>query len=67
MSGRFVSVEIVEAVQRTTDASCDVCGTSMATGSLVRCAKCRTPHHKDYWDFNRKCAVFGCGEVRSGA
>ncbi len=59
------TVVIVEHHQQLDDATCEVCGTALVAGRLVRCVKCRTPHHKDCWDFNRKCAVFACGEVKS--
>ena len=34
-------------------ASCHVCG-------QVICRKCRTPHHRECWRYNRGCAVYGC-------
>jgi hypothetical protein len=54
------------AVQERLDeeASCQVCGTALAAGAVVRCAKCRTPHHRDCWEFNGRCSTFACGESR---
>ena len=59
-------VEMVgERQESLREASCDVCGASLKQGIVVRCARCSTPHHKDCWAFNGKCAVFACGETRS--
>ncbi len=41
---------------------CQVCGEELREESLiVKCGQCQTPHHRDCWDYNGKCAVFGCG------
>ncbi|HYF00343.1 MAG TPA: RING finger protein, partial [Planctomycetota bacterium] len=47
------------------DSVCRICGTALAQGKVVRCAKCATPHHADCWAFNGRCAIFACGEVKS--
>ena len=39
--------------------TCLVCGMGMEA-ETVRCAKCRTPHHKDCFAYFGRCAVFGC-------
>ncbi|MFA5142001.1 MAG: RING finger protein [Candidatus Woesearchaeota archaeon] len=41
-------------------AKCPVCGTSMKRKRKV-CPRCRTPHHRDCWRYNKGCAIFGCG------
>lgn len=43
---------------------CQVCGCDIE-GAAVACRRCRTPHHADCWDFNKKCSTFGCGETAS--
>lgn len=50
------------------ESECGVCGVSLAEGGLVRCSKCRTPHHADCWSFNGRCSIFACGATiaRSG-
>lgn len=58
------SVLVVSATQSIGEATCKVCGTAMASGAVVRCAKCATPHHRDCWQFNGRCAVFACGESK---
>ena len=42
--------------------TCKVCGDPInGTGSpRVFCSTCRTPHHRDCWDFIGACSVFGC-------
>ena len=42
--------------------TCKVCGDAInGTGpSRVFCSTCRTPHHRDCWDFIGACSVFGC-------
>jgi len=39
---------------------CQICGGTLSEGSVVYCAKCNTPHHKDCWQFNKSCATYGC-------
>lgn len=39
---------------------CEICGTALAGMEIVSCASCGTPHHKDCWNFNRKCSTYGC-------
>jgi hypothetical protein len=57
-------VEVVgEREESLKEAACDVCGASLKLGVVVRCARCSTPHHKDCWAFNGRCAVFACGET----
>lgn len=46
------------------ESECGVCGASLAEGALVRCEKCRTPHHADCWDFNGRCSIFACGSTK---
>lgn len=45
-------------------AICQVCGTTLSRGALVRCVKCATPHHRDCWEFNGRCSIFACAETR---
>jgi hypothetical protein len=43
---------------------CQVCGSRIPAEGRVFCRRCRTPHHKDCWEYNGKCSTFGCGEER---
>lgn len=38
---------------------CPVCGTALA--NPVTCDSCRTPHHRECWDYSGRCAIFACG------
>jgi hypothetical protein len=39
---------------------CLVCG-SLLEKAVVRCARCKTPHHRDCWTYNGRCATYACG------
>jgi hypothetical protein len=38
---------------------CKVCGEEIVTPAVV-CATCRTPHHRDCWEFVGACSIYGC-------
>jgi hypothetical protein len=42
---------------------CRVCGESIES-DLVFCRRCKTPHHRDCWQYAGQCSVFGCGETQ---
>lgn len=61
-------VKVVE-VGATTSASdgppmCEVCGDAIE-GPHVVCAQCRTPCHRDCWNFVGSCSTFGCAGKQS--
>ena len=41
---------------------CPVCSCDTVEDVKV-CKLCDTPHHADCWDYNGKCAIYGCGSV----
>ena len=43
---------------------CIVCGEPLTT-DLVTCRRCRTPHHKDCWQYFGGCATYACGGKQS--
>jgi hypothetical protein len=43
---------------------CQVCGAEISAEVRVFCRRCRTPHHKDCWEFNGRCSTYACGEPR---
>jgi len=48
--------------QRPDDGSseiCLVCGEPLGSPVVV-CSRCDTPHHRECWDYNEGCAVYGC-------
>jgi len=38
---------------------CKVCGDEIERPSVI-CAVCRTPHHRDCWEFVGSCSIYGC-------
>jgi hypothetical protein len=46
---------------------CEVCGEKIERGSvpLVTCLKCETFHHKDCWEYNNRCAIYGCAHTEA--
>jgi hypothetical protein len=38
---------------------CKVCGETIDTPAVL-CATCRTPHHRDCWEFVGACSIYGC-------
>ena len=47
-------------------ARCVVCGGTLET-DIVSCVKCKTPYHRDCWEYAGACSTFGCGETRAVA
>lgn len=45
------------------EATCQICGEDVTT-DVVFCRSCRTPHHRDCWDYYGSCSTYGCGEKR---
>jgi hypothetical protein len=41
---------------------CRVCGEEIHEG-LVFCRRCKTPHHRECWQYVGRCSVFACGET----
>jgi hypothetical protein len=41
---------------------CKVCGEEIQD-DLVFCRRCKTPHHRECWQYNGQCSVFACGET----
>lgn len=43
------------------EVKCQVCGDEIGE-DLVFCARCRTPHHHECWEYYGSCTVYGCQE-----
>ena len=52
-----------EAVLSLESAICQVCGDDI-TGDAVYCRSCKTPHHRDCWEYCGSCSTYGCGPTR---
>ncbi len=66
---RASGIEIMEdsAAAPVEDPVCQVCGAPVSKEGRVYCRRCRTPHHKDCWEFNGQCSTYACGEKRCAA
>ncbi|MBI4860086.1 MAG: hypothetical protein HY815_07455 [Candidatus Riflebacteria bacterium] len=54
----------METGKATAVRRCGVCSTGMdQTEAAVSCPACSAAYHKDCWDENRGCAVYGCTAV----
>jgi hypothetical protein len=39
---------------------CKVCGEPITDQPVVICAQCRTPHHRECWEYVGACSIYGC-------
>ncbi len=44
------------------DAFCEICGEAVVD-DVVHCRTCKTPHHRDCWEYFGRCSIYACGEV----
>lgn len=60
-------IEFVEAKPEATlslkEAVCQICGETVKL-KAVFCRTCKTPHHKDCWEYYGACSTYGCGQRR---
>ena len=56
-------IDFVESAEATLleQIDCPICGDPIES-QLVTCVSCKTPHHRDCWDYNGRCATFACGQ-----
>ena len=54
-------IKPAEKPKESAVSACQICGEPLDDTTVVCCRKCKTPHHRDCWRYNRGCAVFGCG------
>lgn len=45
------------------EARCLVCGEGLLT-DLVYCRRCKTPHHRECWEYSGGCSTYGCRETQ---
>jgi hypothetical protein len=57
-----VGMDVVE-VKVGTDGACPVCGASTSEHA-IRCESCRTPHHRECWDYMGRCTTYACNGKR---
>lgn len=61
---RSAGIKFVEGAGPTIieDAHCRICGDTMVR-DIVLCRRCKTPHHRDCWDYAGGCSTYGCKET----
>lgn len=57
------AVQFLDAPAPAQKPSCPVCGAEMR-GPKVSCRRCRTPHHRECWEYTGRCSMFACGEAQ---
>jgi hypothetical protein len=45
------------------ESQCQVCGEPLAK-DLVWCAACKTPHHRECWEYFGSCSTYACGHKK---
>jgi len=54
-----------QAEDASDDAVCQICGEHLQISEeSVSCKRCKTPHHRDCWEYYGACSTYGCGERR---
>jgi len=57
----FVSEVSIDAKEPdAVESQCQVCGEPLAK-DLVYCGGCRTPHHRECWEYFGGCSTYACG------
>ena len=58
-----VGIEFVasDQAQAIDDPQCQICGDAICH-DLVFCRRCKTPHHRECWQYFGACSVYACGE-----
>jgi hypothetical protein len=58
-------IEFVEQPEppKATEVICQICGEPV-TSDMVLCRRCKTPHHRDCWQYYGACSTYGCRETR---
>jgi hypothetical protein len=62
LDGPVIEIPVSEIIS---DSRCAYCKEEMTNESEVtRCLQCATPHHRECFDLNAGCSVFGCNSKR---
>ena len=49
----------LDDVRVSSGGECPVCGSSMVE-AVIRCESCRTPHHRECWQYMGRCTTYAC-------
>lgn len=58
----FVNADAREAHLSLDSAICQVCGDDIKLDAVF-CRSCKTPHHRDCWQYYGSCSTYGCGQT----
>jgi hypothetical protein len=63
LATRATGIEYIEAPSppAAEQSQCQVCGDDL-TRDIVLCRRCRTPHHRDCWEYFGGCSTYACQE-----
>ncbi|HZE97911.1 MAG TPA: RING finger protein [Planctomycetota bacterium] len=50
---------VMGEVRESLSGRCPICATTLSE-PVVRCERCRSPHHRDCWVYLGRCATYGC-------
>ena len=58
-------IEVIGASAESSldEAMCEICGESIDSDAVV-CRRCKTPHHRDCWEYYGGCSIYACGETQ---
>ncbi|HEX5102828.1 MAG TPA: RING finger protein, partial [Pirellulaceae bacterium] len=59
----FVSESVKIAEPDEGESQCQVCGEPLTT-DLVFCSACKTPHHRECWEYFGGCSTYACGNKK---
>ena len=61
---KTVGIEFVESdeMQVIDEAQCRICGDAFQA-EIVCCRRCKTPHHRECWEYNGGCSTYACRET----
>lgn len=51
----------MSAPPKLTEAICQICGETIEA-DVVLCRRCKTPHHRECWEYYGACSTYGCME-----
>lgn len=59
-----LEIQFLDAPPSGTRPVCPVCAAEIAARDKVECRRCRTPHHRECWEYAGTCSMFACREAK---
>lgn len=57
----FVATAAEAAEPDAVESQCQICGEALAA-DIVYCSSCKTPHHRECWEYFGSCSTYACGQ-----